>query len=1233
MQQLPLERLGSVSHSRSTVLILSNGRSREAGSARRRTVAGRSVAVYRKPPMSGTLELRPPSYANAQNTLIGVFLYNVDRLSERQYTQDQMIRRHSHHQLLHRCLQFVCLLLPTFVQAADPTVEQIEFFEKGIRPLLVEKCYSCHSAKSSMTMGGLRLDIAEGLLKGGDSGPAIFPGAPENSMLIRAVSYKDLQLKMPPTGKLSDDEIQRLTAWVKMGAPDPRKAVAAVVPLTSGIDFEKARSFWAFRGIQQMAVPPVRQTAWIRSPIDNFVLVQLERKGLKPAPPADKHAWLRRVTFDLIGLPPTPQEIEAYVSDASAQAKRRVVERLLASPHYGERWARHWLDLVRFAETNGHEFDNEKLDAWRYRDYVIRAFNQDVPYDQFVKEHIAGDLLPQQRLSADGKHWESPLGTGFYWFGEVLNSATDSVKSRADEVDNQIDVLTKAFLGLTGACSRCHDHKFDPIPTSDYYALAGFLYSTSVSETVVDAPSTLKQIAAARTRIAATNRQIEVLLKPALQDHSKSLSAYLLAAAEVLPEKAGKREEAVRLISRKRGLSGELLSAWIERIEDAEKRTESIFHPYAAVLERMHGDAKKSFDTAWREVRQSLNPAVSNQAAVPSRAERGDVPFEEFESAGFPNWKVAGAAFETGPVHRVQPNQPLRDYLGQGVASSFGTSNRMVGSLTSNKFKLPKLFVHVLMGGSREELRGEKARLRFTVVADGHKSLHLLPKGDPSLQWMTLRLTKEIGRQGYFEIVDRSTSGHIVVDRIILSDSPEPPEALPVRGELLSLLGQAGVHSLESLAHAYQTLFSGTTKGTVRAEVDLKHLDWALCPTGKLEDLVGSSSLETKRHAASELASLQFSRESGPSVPSKPGPIEALWKKRRSAEESIPESVFGMIGSDEAPHDVRVHIRGNHKNLGDVAPRRFLQIIAGGKQATVSEGSGRLQLAEWMVRRENPLTARVMVNRIWKHHFGQGIVRSVDNFGKTGDPPTHPELLDFLAQRFIESGWSIKEMHRLMVLSSAYAMSSRQEPETEQLDPENKLLHRMPVQRLEAESIRDSILAVAGSLDPKILGPSVSPHISVYQDGRGKPESGPLDGNGRRSIYIQVRRNFLTPMFIAFDYPLPISAIGRRSVSTVPSQALMLMNNEFVARQAEAWAQRLLQRETAPENLVSKMVLAALGRSASHQEVQETLQFAREQGRKYAALVDAPSETQIRQLVWADVAHVLFNSAEFIYVR
>ena len=373
---------------------------------------------------------------------------------------------------------------------AQPTPEQIEFFEKKIRPVLAEKCYGCHNAKLKTPMGGLRLDSRDALLKGGDSGPAIIAGDPAHSRLISALSYKQ-DLKMPPTGKLSDEQQADFSAWVGMGAPDPRTN-STVIAEKKPYDFSAGRKFWAFQPIARVS----------GKTIDGFILDKLAAQGLRPAPPADRRVLLRRVTYDLTGLPPTPEEIAEFLNDKSPNAYAKVVDRLLASPHYGERWGRHWLDLVRYAETNGHEFDDDKLDAWRYRDYVIRAFNQDVPYDQLIREHIAGDLLPDKRLNPDGSALESPLGTSFYWFGEVLNSATDSVKSRADEVDNQIDIVGKAFQGLTVACARCHDHKFDPIPTADYYALAGVMHSTEIQESVIDSPARTRQIEALRQQIA-----------------------------------------------------------------------------------------------------------------------------------------------------------------------------------------------------------------------------------------------------------------------------------------------------------------------------------------------------------------------------------------------------------------------------------------------------------------------------------------------------------------------------------------------------------------------------------------------------------------------------------------------------------------------------------------------------------------------------------------------------------
>ncbi len=858
------------------------------------------------------------------------------------------------------------MLFASSILFAQPTPQQIEFFEQKIRPVLAEKCYGCHNAKLKTPMGGLRLDSRDALLKGGDSGPAIIAGDPAHSRLISALSYKE-ELKMPPTGKLSDEQRADFTTWVEMGAPDPRTSSTAIAA-KKPYDFSAGRKFWAFQPLAHVA----------GNSIDGFILEKLASQGLHPAPRADRRVLLRRVTYDLTGLPPTPEEIAEFLNDTSPNAYAKVVDRLLASPHYGERWGRHWLDLVRYAETNGHEYDDDKLDAWRYRDYVIRAFNQDVPYDQLIREHIAGDLLPNKRLSADGSALESPLGTSFFWFGEVLNSATDSVKSRADEVDNQIDIVGKTFQGLTVACARCHDHKFDPIPTADYYALAGVMHSTEVQESVIDSPARAREIEALRRQIAP------------------------VPAAPVSPSQ-------------------------------------------------------------------------------------------------FADWRVSGAAFHSAPQ--------------QGVANSFESgSDRFVGTLTSQKFRMPKLWVHVRIGGTKSDVKlKENGPLRFTLVADGYKAMHLTSDGDDTPHWKSMRMTLAINRMCYFEIVDRSPEGHIIVDKIVFSDSKEPPadEASPL---------------------------------VLPPQVDSK----------------------------------------------------------------IPPSAFATLASDWESHNVRIHIRGNHKNLGEEVPRRFLQIVAGENQKPIASGSGRMEVANAIANADNPLTARVMVNRIWQHHLGYGIVRSVDNFGKMGDRPTHPELLDFLAAEFIKSGWSIKAIHRMMLLSETYQMSSKTDPVAAKVDPENKLLHHMPVRRLEAEAVRDSILAISGRIDSTLYGPSIPPYISSYQDGRGKPVTGPLDGAGRRSIYIQVRRNFLTPMFLAFDYPLPISTIGVRGTSTVPSQALIMMNNEFVTAQAGKWAEQ--------NGGLTRMYEQAFSRPPDAKEQAEITEFLKDHS-------------------WTDLAHVLLNSPEFLYLQ
>ncbi len=855
-------------------------------------------------------------------------------------------------------MKTLLLLTATTLLAND------EFFEQKIRPVLVEKCQGCHNAKLKAPFGGLKLDSAAGWKRGGDSGPSIVPGKPDESLLYRALRY-DGRVKMPPTGKLPDAVVADFRRWIAEGAADPRVDTAPAVTATSS----NAKPHWAFQ--------PLKASA--KGRVDDW---------MQATAPVGKREWLRRVTFDVTGLPPTVQELRDYLADNSAEADRKVVERLLASPHYGERWGRHWLDLVRFCETNGHEYDNDKIDAWRYRDYVIRAFNDDLPYDQLIREHIAGDLLAKPRLSRDGSYFESPIATGMMWFGEVLNSATDPVKVRSDEVDNQIDVLSKAFLGLTLSCARCHDHKFDPMPTREYYGLAGIMHSTNVREAVIDSPQRQAEIAAVREKATKITAEIDAI-------------------------RGGRRMPKVNL---------------------------------------------RATDEAMR----------------------------------MDNWYVSGQAF-----------------------ASRNELPSLTGSLTSPKFKMPKIWAHVLLRGDLAETNAKDGGpLRFTLVNGEYKSQHASPRKITGWQWHSMRMTLEIGRICYFEIVDRSPDKQIEVASVVFSEEKDPPSF------------------------------------TVDPEPTLAPAD------------------------AERIAKLEA---------------------ERAKLNHAPASTFALISEDENPHDVPVHIRGSHENLGPIAPRGFLKAVHSEWTPIDKQHSGRLELAEWIASPDNPLTARVFVNRIWKHHFGTGIVKSVDNFGRMGEAPSNQDLLDALARGFIDNGWSVKWLHRQILLSKYYR-------------------GKLPVRRLEAEAIRDSILAVSGRLDRKLYGKSITPHISEYQDGRGKPKSGPLDGNGRRSVYIEVRRNFVTPMFLAFDYPLPISTIGGRGSSTVPSQALLMMNNDFVLQQAKLWADRVTREQPDEQKRIAQLYEEAFGRPPKPDEAAETLAFAKANS-------------------WADLCHVLFNSAEFIYVQ
>ena len=1065
--------------------------------------------------------------------------------------------------------------------------QQIEFFEKNVRPLLAEKCYACHGADAA-AMGGLRLDSKAGVRQGGSRGAAVVPSDPDGSLLIRAVRYRSIDLRMPPTGKLAAEEIANLEAWVRMGAPDPREGGQPAQAAQEEIDMESGREFWSFQPVRDPEAPAAPGE---RSAIDRFILAKLAAEGLRPAAEADRRTLLRRVTFDLTGLPPTPEEIDGFLADASPRAYEKVVERLLASPHYGERWGRHWLDLVRWAETNGHEFDNDKLDAWRYRDYVIDAFNSDLPYDRFLKEQIAGDLMPQ-RTAADGTHVVNPIASGVFWLWEVLNSPTDSVKAEADRIDNQIDVISKAAQGLTVACARCHDHKFDPIPTADYYSLFGIFQSTHMSEKCIDSPRRAARIQAADRAIGGIQQDVRSRLQPALKRLASTAAARYLAAAPMIVSRRPVTQPAAP------AGSAEAMAA---EIQYALTEPSHPLFLFAKVTEPGSPDFAGRLDHMRREMREWAAKAERNH---PLWAERGDEVYDDFES-GYAKWRASGAAFGAEPPRGVPPNLNLAGYAGQALASSFGNgADSLVGTLTTEKFRMPARFVHVRMAGAMYSPRDkEKAKVRFTVVADDHKSGHAMSDGSGRLQWRSIAMTKEYDRICYLEIVDRDRRGSMAVEQIVFSKSGAPP---PIAGKpderILAFLARGDIRSLQDLAQAYQRLAEDLAAAQKRTPAD----------EALLASLLGLRRLED---AAAALDDLETRR------------LEELFSYRNYVAENIPPSAFAMTSMDYKPADSPIHIRGNHKNPGATAPRRFLQVVSGGGRKPFVNGSGRLELAERIASSENPLTARVMVNRVWKHHFGKGIVATPDNFGKTGARPTHPDLLDHLATRFMRSGWSIKDLQRAIVLSGAYRQSSAASAEARKRDPANRRLSHMPVRRLEAEAIRDAVLAVAGTLDRRIGGPSVMPHISEFQDGRGKPLSGPLDGMGRRSVYIQARRNFLPPLLLAFDYPLPISTIGQRGVSAVPAQALMLLNNEFVNTQAARWAQREIEAHGRVEERIDDMYVRAFGREPLAAETARIRGFLAQQGRaRGGADGDDP-------LVWTDLAHALFNTSEFIFIR
>lgn len=831
------------------------------------------------------------------------------------------------------------IVFPTLLIAASSALaagddpKGIDFFEKNIRPVLVGKCYQCHSASSKELKGELRLDTKEGLSKGGESGSAILPGKPDESLLIKALRYED-GLEMPPKEKLPDSTIANFAKWIEMGAPDPRKA--NVTTVGGKINLSEARKFWSFQPPKVVPPSAVKNAAWPKSDIDRYLLAALEAKNLSPVGDADRATLIRRAYFDLIGLPPTPEQIDSFINDGDPKAFEKVIDALLAMPQFGERWGRHWLDVARYGESTSKERNIPYPYAWKYRDYVYDSFAADKPFDQFVREQIAGDLLPAKN---DATRNEMLIATGFLTLGTKSLNTRNQEQFRMDTADEQLDVATRGVMALSVACARCHDHKFDPIPTADYYSLVGIFKSTEVLGGV----------------------------KPG---------------------------------NNKTGYSGEYV--------------------YLKTTSRTGASAEQ------RKRLAELNTEL-------------DAAKDEVQ-------KIRVEARQSGA------------------------------------------------GGGENAAKAKK--------------------------------------------------------------------------------GKAGKAKLDGIPARFQQAMRKAQQRVTELTDEIR----------KVESASGSQG----------------------------APVMA-------------------VRDSDLPADCRINIRGEVNDLGDVAPRGFVRVLTDEKSPQINpKQSGRLQLAAWMTSTNNPLTARAMANRIWYHLFGRGIVATVDNFGALGEAPTNQPLLDYLAIRFMDEGWSVKKLIREVMLSRAYQLSSDHSDTNYAADPDNTLVWRMNRRRLEAEAIRDAVLAVAGSLDLKRPQGSATQSLDG-EIGRKAKTSELLKEVTYRSAYLPIVRGIVPEFLTLFDVADAELVTGQRDVTTIAPQALYMMNSPVVLQQAERTAKNLIadSRFADDQQRIDYAFRLMLGRGPDAQQKKDMLAFVKD----YQATLPSNMKSEQRQLeAWTTLCQTLMASAEFRYV-
>ena len=1073
--------------------------------------------------------------------------------------------------------------------------DDAHFFETKIRPLLVERCYPCHS-QSKKQEGGLLLDSRDGWKLGGDSGPAIHPGDPLTSLLMERIQSDSPQTRMPPSNSgpaLTAQQVADLTEWIRRGAYDPRMPSSATSPnVPWDITFQERMKWWSLQPIREPTPPEVSDGEWNHSLVDRFLRKAMDDQSVQPAVRADPSTLLRRVYLVLTGLPPTEATTQAFVEAASidfSKAYQNVVDHLLKSPQFGERFARHWLDVVRYSETHGNEWNYDVPYAWRYRDYVIRAFHHDVPYDRFLREHLAGDLLTTARHSPEVPFDESPLGTAFFRFGEVNHdSCTQFPVIGYDILDNQLDTLTKAFQATTAACARCHDHKLDAISQRDYYALLAILRSSRpVLRTLTDQAS-----------LQATKNQ--------LKDLQRSI-----------------REE---LIAQWRSDASSIQASQLHTLADAQSKTTPPLEDPIAVWFHLRQLDSQDLSVHWAEFCSQI------QREKESREQFNRESFTliaDFRREIPEGWHTDGYGLREGPnpaghlILADEGDRAIRSILPSAL-TTFSYSSRMNGALRSptlqrtrgkisfevigNRFSLARLvFNNCQLNYDRQHSIHHDAWTWITIDWPDQTDL-LKPYVELLTFWDNPKFPDPLGTLGKdienqrepFEVHARDPRSWWGLRKIVVHDSKETPR--PTLDHLTRYLAYPSPKSFDELASIYRSIATESLARWSEKEAsdeDVLWLDW----------LIQHRLLSNSIDANPKLA--------------------ALLKRYREIESKLPSpTTFPTLAEEGSPVTQPLFVRGDLSKPRDDISRGLLQMLSPLNVSIDPSSSGRLELADAIASPRNPLTARVMVNRVWQWIFGRGLVGTPDDFGHLGERPSHPELLDALAARFIEEGWSIQRLVRELVLSRAFQSDHKPSQSATLHDPQNRLLSYFAARRAEAEVIRDSLLSVSGRLDLRMYGPSVLPY-RVAADTEKRLYVGPLDGDGRRSIYVKFQLMEQPAFLRAFNLPGGKLVEGKRGTSHTPEQSLAMLNDPLVLYLSEQWAKRLVEQHDASINdRLSSMFRTAFTRNPSESELDRFHHLVRSHSKQET------TETEILKSLdaWREVAHTVFNLKEFIFI-